>query len=96
MVDRIVCLSVNDPWVMQAWQQSYSIKQEKIFFLPDGNGKFSEKLGMLADKPDLGGFRCDRFALYADNGVIKGVFREAPKQFEVSSADAMEKFIKTL
>lgn len=90
-VDDIVCISVNDAFVMAEWAENQHA--EKITFLPDGNGEFSEGMGMLVDKRDLGfGKRSWRYSMYVEDGVIKKMFIEpevAGDPFQVSDADTM-------
>ncbi len=87
---EVVCLSVNDPFVMKTWQE----KQQAggITMLPDGNGAFTKALGLEMDGSAYGlGSRGQRFALYAENGVVKSLAVEKAGAFEVSSAEAMLK-----
>lgn len=90
-VDDIVCISVNDAFVMNAWKEDQ--KADKITFLPDGNGEFTEKMGMLVDKSDLGfGKRSWRYSMLVEDMVIKKMFIEPQKPgdpYEVSDADTM-------
>ena len=90
-IDDVVCVSVNDGFVMSEWQKAQGATD--ITFLPDGNGEFSEKMGMLVDKADLGfGRRSWRYSMLVDNGVITKMFIEPDKAgnpFEVSDADTM-------
>jgi len=94
-VDEIICLSVNDTFVMNAWKQDQ--EAENITVIPDGNGEFSEGMGMLVDKKDLGlGQRSWRYSMLVDNGTITKMFIEPMKDgdpFEVSDADTMLKFV---
>ncbi|MBT9546120.1 MAG: glutathione peroxidase [Candidatus Sericytochromatia bacterium] len=94
-VDEIVCLSVNDAFVMDAWKKDQSAEQ--IRFLPDGNGEFSEALGLLVDKSAIGfGKRSWRYSMLVRDGVIEKMFLEPEKPgdpFEVSDADTMLNFI---
>jgi glutaredoxin-like protein len=94
-VDDIICLSVNDTFVMNAWAEDQ--KAEQIRFLPDGNGEFSAGMGMLVDKADLGfGKRSWRYSMLVEDGVIKKMFIEPDlpgDPFEVSDADTMLNFI---
>ena len=90
-VDEIVCVSVNDGFVMNAWKKDQ--EAENITVIPDGNGEFSEQMGMLVDKNDLGfGKRSWRYSMYVADGTIEKMFVE-PNQpgdpFEVSDADTM-------
>ncbi len=83
----VVCLSVNDPFVMKAWQAEHNA--EGILMLADGNGTFTKALGLEMDGSGYGlGTRGQRFALYAENGVVKTLDVEQAGAFEVSSAEA--------
>ncbi len=94
-VDEIVCLSVNDGFVMSEWQKDQDAPN--ITFLPDGNGEFTEKMGMLVDKANLGfGKRSWRYSMLVKDGVIVKQFIEPEKEgdpFEVSDADTMLKHL---
>lgn len=90
-IDEIVCLSVNDAFVMNEWKQGQEADQ--VTFLPDGNGDFSQAMGMLVDKRKLGfGMRSWRYSMLIRDGIIEKMFIE-PEQdgdpFEVSDADTM-------
>ena len=83
----VACVSVNDPFVMQAWGQSQNVP-EGLLMLADGNGDFTRALGLEVDASAYGmGTRSKRFALYAEDGVVKQLHVEAPGEFRVSSAD---------
>ncbi len=90
-VDEIVCLSVNDGFVMSEWQKDQDAPN--VTFLPDGNGEFTEKMGMLVDKANLGfGKRSWRYSMLVKDGTIVKQFIEPEKDgdpFEVSDADTM-------
>lgn len=94
-VDRIICLSVNDTFVMNAW--SADQEAENLDLIPDGNGEFSEKMGLLVDKSAIGfGKRTWRYSMYVENGTIKKMFIEPEKDgdpFEVSDADTMFSYL---
>ena len=94
-VDEIVCLSVNDAFVMSEWQKDQNAPN--ITFIPDGNGEFSEKMGLLVDKTDLGfGKRSWRYSMLVRDGVIEKQFIEPEKEgdpFEVSDADTMLSYL---
>jgi glutaredoxin-like protein len=94
-VDGVVCLSVNDAFVMDAWSKEQNA--ERIIFLPDGNGEFTSKMGMLVDKRSLGfGQRSWRYSMFVDDGVIKKMFVEPDVEgdpFQVSDADTMLKYL---
>ncbi|HEY9132407.1 MAG TPA: peroxiredoxin [Dyella sp.] len=85
----VMCLSVNDAYVMQAWAKSQKIPA-RLLMLADGNGLFTRSLGLELDGTAYGmGLRARRFALYAENGVVKDLHLEAPGEFRVSTAEAM-------
>jgi glutaredoxin-like protein len=90
-VDEIVCVSVNDGFVMSEWAKDQEAANVRL--LPDGNGEFTEKMGMLVDKADLGfGKRSWRYSMLVKDGVVKKMFIEPEKPgdpFEVSDADTM-------
>ena len=94
-VDEVVCLSVNDPFVMQSW--SGDQHADNVRFLPDGNGEFTEGMGMLVDKSDIGfGKRSWRYSMLVNDGKIEKMFIEPDKPgdpFEVSDADTMLEYI---
>jgi peroxiredoxin len=90
----VACLAVNDPFVMKAWSDAN--KAEGITMLADGNGTFTKALGLEMDGAGYGlGSRAQRFALYAEDGVVKSLFVEKAGAFEVSSAEAMLKALDT-
>ena len=90
-VDTVVCLSVNDAFVMNEWARTQECAN--VLMVPDGNGEFTEKMGMLVDKTELGfGKRSWRYSMLVKDGVIEKMFIEAEKPgdpFEVSDADTM-------
>lgn len=94
-IDDIICLSVNDTFVMNAWWKDQ--EAENITVLPDGNGEFSEKMGMLVDKDNLGfGKRSWRYSMLVNDGKIEKMFIEPQVDgdpFEVSDADTMLKYV---
>lgn len=94
-VDSIVCISVNDTFVMNAWKADQ--EAENIIVIPDGNGEFTDGMGMLVDKADLGfGKRSWRYSMLVKNGVIEKMFieEEVPGDpFKVSDADTMLKYV---
>ena len=88
-VDAIVCLAVNDAFVMGAWAKDQNVG-DKVLMAADGNGAFAKALGLDFDGSKFGmGQRSQRFALIAENGVVKYLAVEAPGKFEVSSAEAV-------
>lgn len=99
-VDEVVCVSVNDAFVMYQW----GLKQgrKNVFLLPDGNAEFTRKMGMLVEKENLGfGMRSWRYSMLVENKEIKKMFIEpgfednCPEDpFEVSDADTMLEYLK--
>ena len=88
-VAEIICLAVNDPFVMRAWGEKNGV-DGKVFLLPDGNATFSEALGLTMDGSGVGlGKRGQRFVLVAEDGKVTHLAVEQPGQFEVSSAEAV-------
>ncbi len=94
-VDEIVCLSVNDTFVMNEWAKDQEC--ENITLIPDGNGEFSAGMGLLVDKSAIGfGKRSWRYSMLVKNSLIEKMFIEPEKDgdpFEVSDADTMLKYI---
>ena len=94
-VDEIVCVSVNDAFVMNEWKEEQ--KAHNITFLPDGNGDFSRGMGMLVPKNDLGfGDRSWRYSMLVKDGVVVKMFVEPEVEgdpFEVSDADTMLAYV---
>jgi len=90
-VDEIICVSVNDAFVMDAWRKDQDA--EHVTFAADGNGDFTEGLGLLVEKRDLGfGKRSWRYSMLVDDGRIVKQFIEPEKPgdpYEVSDADTM-------
>jgi peroxiredoxin len=88
-VDKIVCMSVNDAFVMKAWAESQKAGSV-VEMLADGNGDLTRALGLALDAKGFGmGERAQRFSAIIENGVVKQLNVEAPGAFEVSSADYM-------
>lgn len=94
-IDNIVCVSVNDTFVMNEWLENQ--EAENITVIPDGNGEFTEKMGMLVDKSAIGfGKRSWRYSMLVKNKQIEKMFIEPELEgdpFEVSDADTMLKYI---
>jgi len=86
---EVACMAVNDAFVMQAWARDQNVP-EGLMMLSDGNGAFARALGLEMDATAFGmGLRSKRFALYAENGIVKKLAVEAPGEFKVSGAEAM-------
>ena len=94
-VDEVICISVNDAFVMNEWQKEQHA--DNITFIPDGNGDFSRGMGMLVAKNDLGfGDRSWRYSMLVKDGVVERQFIEPDlpgDPFEVSDADTMLAYI---
>ncbi|MCO7226477.1 glutathione peroxidase [Pleionea sp. CnH1-48] len=94
-VDEIVCISVNDTFVMNAWLRDQ--EAGNVTVIPDGNGEFTDGMGMLVDKKDLGfGKRSWRYSMLVKDGVIDKMFIEPDlpgDPFQVSDADTMLSYI---
>ncbi len=94
-VDEILCVSVNDTFVMNAWAADQHA--DNVSFIPDGNGDFTEGMGLLVDKNDLGfGKRSWRYSMLVKDGVVEKMFIEPDlpgDPFEVSDADTMLAYI---
>jgi glutaredoxin-like protein len=90
-IDDIICVSVNDTFVMNEWKQEQAA--DNITLLPDGNGQFTDGMGMLVDKDDLGfGKRSWRYSMIVNDGIIEKMFIEPDvpgDPYEVSDADTM-------
>ena len=83
----VYCVSVNDPFVMQAWGRSQDVP-DGLQMLADGNADFTRALGLEMDASGYGmGVRSKRYALYAEDGIVKQLWVESPGEFKVSSAE---------
>jgi len=87
-VDDIVCLSVNDAWVMDAWGKAQNA--DEIHMVGDGSSNFTQAVGLELDRTSGGmGMRSKRYAMIVDDGVVTALHVEEPGKFERSSAEAM-------
>ena len=99
-VDEVICLSVNDAFVMNAWREDQKV--EKVKLLPDGSAEFTKEMNMLVRKSNLGfGERSWRYSMYVEDGEIKKIFIEPgfsndcpDDPFEVSDAKTMLEYLK--
>ena len=99
-IDEVYCLSVNDAFVMHQWKKHQGV--EKVKLLPDGNGEFTRKMGMLVRKENLGfGDRSWRYSMVVNDGVIEKIFIETgfgdncpDDPFEVSDANTILNYLK--
>jgi peroxiredoxin len=86
-VAKIVCMAVNDVFVMNAWGKSAGVG-DAVVMAADGNGEYARALGLELDARGFGmGMRGQRFALVIEDGVVRQVHLEAPGEFKVSSAE---------
>jgi thioredoxin-dependent peroxiredoxin len=100
-VDEVYCVSVNDAFVMFQWGKNMEVKNVKL--LPDGNGEFSRKIGMLVEKSNLGfGMRSWRYSMVVNDGKVEQAFIEPgysdnceTDPFEVSDVDTMLTYLKS-
>ena len=88
-VDNIICVSVNDPFVMDAWSADQDVG-DAVMMVSDGNADFAKALGLDFDASAPGfGVRCQRFSMLVENGTVKKLNIETPGAFDISSAEAM-------
>ena len=84
----VACMAVNDAFVMDAWAKHQNVPEGGIAMLADGNSALTDALGLEMDGTAFGlGKRSKRFALYAEDAVVKQLFIEAPGEFKVSTAE---------
>lgn len=86
-VDSIICISVNDAFVMEAWGESANA--DHLTMLADGDGTFNDAMGLAAQTGAFGGIRSARYAMVVEDKVVKHLAVEEPGKFEVSSAEAV-------
>ena len=95
-IDEVICVSVNDAFVMNEWQRAQNA--DRVTFLPDGNGDFTDGMGLLVGKEDLGfGRRSWRYSMLVRDGVIEKMFIEPEEPgdpFHVSDADTMLEYLE--
>jgi peroxiredoxin len=90
-VDTIVCMSVNDAFVMGAWAREQKTG-DRIRMLGDGSAEYTKALGLEFDLTAKGlGMRCQRFSMLVDDGVVRALNVEAPGKYEVSDAETLLK-----
>ncbi len=88
-IDEIICMSVNDPFVMHAWAKDQR-SAGKVRMMADGSGAYTKALGLELDLTARGlGVRCQRFSALVEDGVVKQLNIEAPGKYEVSGAETM-------
>ncbi len=90
-VDEVICMAVNDAFVMGAWARDQKTAG-KVRMMGDGSANYTKALGLEFDLSARGlGLRCQRFSMLVDNGVVKLLNVEAPGKYEVSDAETMLK-----
>lgn len=88
-IDTIVCISVNDAFVMGAWGKDQNVG-DKVAMVADGSADFAKATGLEMDLTERGmGVRCQRFSMVVDDGVVKSLHIEEPGAFDISSAERM-------
>ena len=88
-VERVVCIAVNDPWVMDAWGKAHGV-DDRILLLADGNAEFTRAMGLEMDASGFGlGVRSRRYAATVENGVITSLAVEPGPGISVSSCEAV-------
>jgi peroxiredoxin len=94
-VDGLWCLSVNDPFVMEAWLQAHQAS-DKVWWISDGSADFSRAMGLTVGLESLGmGTRCRRFAMLVSDGQVLHLSLELPGQLQVSAAPYMLDAVKS-
>ena len=86
-IDAIICISVNDAFVMAAWGEAQNA--ENLMMLADGDGSYTKALGLDMETAAFGGLRSQRYSMIIDNGVVTNLNVEKPKEFEVSKAETI-------
>ncbi len=86
-VDSVICLSVNDAFVMDAWGKSQNA--QNIIMLADGGADFTKAIGLAAETGTFGGTRSRRYAMIVDDGILQTLNVEQPKEFKVSDAETI-------
>jgi len=88
-VDRIICLSVNDAFVMEAWGKQQNV-DDRVMMIADGSAHFTRAIGLEVDRDAAGmGIRSQRYAMVVNDGVVELLNVEAPLKFEVSDAETI-------
>lgn len=86
-IDEIICISVNDAFVMHAWGESQNA--ENLMMLADGDGSYTKALGLEMETGAFGGLRSQRYSMIINNGIVTNLNVEKPKEFEVSTAEVI-------
>lgn len=92
-VEEVFCISMNDPFVIEKWQEISGVKNIK--FIPDGNGNFTKDMNMISDRSASGmGPRSFRYSMYVEDGNIVKIFKDEDGKFDVSDPKTMMNFLK--
>jgi len=86
-VDAIICVAINDAFVMSAWGKSQNA--ENLMMLADGDGSYTKALGLEMDTAAFGGLRSQRYSMIIENGVVTSLNIEKPQEFEISNAETI-------
>lgn len=86
-IDAIICLAVNDAFVMQAWGEAQNA--ENLMMVADGDGSYTKALGLEMETGGFGGLRSQRYSMIINNGIVTNLNVEQPKTFEVSKAEVI-------
>jgi len=86
-VDAIICVAINDAFVMSAWGKAQNA--ENLMMLADGDGSYTKALGLEMDTAAFGGLRSQRYSMVLDNGVVTNLNVEKPQKFEISNAETI-------
>lgn len=86
-IDVIICISVNDAFVMSAWGEAQNA--ENLMMLADGDGSYTQALGLEMNTAAFGGLRSQRYSMIIENGVVTNLNIEKPKEFEISNAETI-------
>ncbi|MBA6391530.1 peroxiredoxin [Colwellia sp. BRX10-3] len=86
-VDAIICVAINDAFVMSAWGKAQNA--ENLMMLADGDGSYTKALGLEMDTAAFGGLRSQRYSMIIDNGVVTSLNVEKPQEFEISNVETI-------
>jgi peroxiredoxin len=86
-VDTIICVAINDAFVMSAWGKAQNA--ENLMMLADGDGSYTKALGLEMDTAAFGGLRSQRYSMIIDNGVVTSLNIEKPQEFEISNVETI-------
>jgi peroxiredoxin len=86
-VDAIICVAINDAFVMSAWGKTQNA--ENLMMLADGDGSYTKALGLEMDTAAFGGLRSQRYSMIIDNGVVTSLNVEKPQEFEISNVETI-------